>query len=84
MSRPIDSIQVGGWAHGHASKRKFYWQGDVENMARKWELLQKDVHTRLPGARQNLENFRLERRTLVGEVIEVTVDSFRIAVYILM
>jgi hypothetical protein len=40
-------------------------------MAYKWGLLQKDVHMRIPGAKQKLENFRRERMTLVGEVLEV-------------
>lgn len=53
-------------------------------MARKWGLLNKDVHMRIPGARQTLENFRQERKTLVSEVIEVACISLNIAVYILM
>lgn len=66
---------VGGWAHGHASTSKFYWEEDIYDMARRWGAMQNDVHMRIPGAKQKLETFRDDRKNLVLSIREVRIFS---------
>lgn len=73
---------VGGWARGHASGGKWYWEDDIFDMVKRWGALQNDVHMRIIGARQSLEQFRRERIKLVADVHEVS-SSFMMNVQII-
>ena len=42
---------VGGWAHGYASKGKYYWSDDIETVYAKWSALKNDVGMGLIGAK---------------------------------
>ncbi|KAF9464002.1 hypothetical protein BDZ94DRAFT_1257356 [Collybia nuda] len=66
----VPYTNVGGWAHGHSSGSKFYWVSDVDNVARQWGLLQKDLHMRLVGARKRIDEFRATMIDLVATIIK--------------
>ncbi|RDB20616.1 hypothetical protein Hypma_012173 [Hypsizygus marmoreus] len=69
----LDLIQytnVGGWGHGIASKSKFYWQSDIDDMVKEWGVFQKSIHMRAPGAKQKLEEFREERIKAIQLIVQ--------------
>jgi hypothetical protein len=68
-------LEVGGWAHGQPSKSKFFWKADIYSMAKKLGEYQKDVQLRKPGAKEALEHFKKARKTLVEDIIKVSIES---------
>ncbi|KAJ7686556.1 hypothetical protein B0H17DRAFT_985143 [Mycena rosella] len=66
----IPYTNIGGSAHGHASRNNFYWKPDIEEMADTLAAKERDVHMRLIGARKKLEDFTAERVALVATVVE--------------
>ncbi|KAF8054259.1 hypothetical protein FPV67DRAFT_1133531 [Lyophyllum atratum] len=66
----IPYTTVGGWSHGYPSKSKFYWKGDIYDIARTWGAHTSNVHMRIPGAKQKMEDFRDQRLKFVEEVVE--------------
>ncbi|KAJ6473640.1 hypothetical protein C8R47DRAFT_1145095 [Mycena vitilis] len=66
----IPYTNIGGFAHGHASRSQFYWPQDIEDMAEKLALHQRDIEMRIPGARKKLEKFIAERTALVGAIVK--------------
>ncbi|OBZ74626.1 hypothetical protein A0H81_05073 [Grifola frondosa] len=49
---------VGGWAHGWATKTRFYWDADIVDMADKLADLERDIHMRKPHARRARKEFK--------------------------
>ncbi|KAJ6588719.1 hypothetical protein B0H19DRAFT_1100844 [Mycena capillaripes] len=66
----IPYTNIGGFAHGHASRSKFYWRQDIIDMAEKLGLYQRDVHMRAIGACQKLEDFTAQRVAFVNTVVK--------------
>ncbi|TFY72167.1 hypothetical protein EVG20_g834 [Dentipellis fragilis] len=57
----LEYTHTGGWSHGHASSKKFYWKPSVDKMDAKLTELKKAVAMNMPNARKVLEDFRKER-----------------------
>ncbi|KAJ6595671.1 hypothetical protein DFH09DRAFT_1135288 [Mycena vulgaris] len=66
----IPYTNIGGFAHGHPSRSKFYWKPDIENMTQKLAIHERDIHMRVIGARKRLEDFTAERIALVATAVE--------------
>ncbi|KAJ7640797.1 hypothetical protein DFH06DRAFT_1097918 [Mycena polygramma] len=66
----IPYTNIGGFAHGHASRSQFYWPQDIEDMAEKLALYKRDIEMRIPGARKKLEKFIAERKALVEAIVK--------------
>jgi hypothetical protein len=62
---------VGGWAHGQASNRRFYWKPDLYEMGKRMAELEQDISEGKPGAQQRFKSFRAERILLVDSIIQV-------------
>ena len=62
----LSSSAAGGWAHGYASKSKFYWVDDIYAMVKELGKYQKDVKLRKRGAKQALDDFKKSRIEFVA------------------
>ncbi|KAJ7104524.1 hypothetical protein B0H15DRAFT_810431 [Mycena belliarum] len=66
----IPYTNIGGSAHGHASRSKFYWKSDIEKMIQTLAVYNRDVHMRVVDASKKLEDFTAERIALVASVVD--------------
>ncbi|KAF8066603.1 hypothetical protein FPV67DRAFT_1495663 [Lyophyllum atratum] len=66
----IPYTNVGGFAEGRQSSSKFYWASDIDDTAKQLADLKEDVRKQLPGAKQKLNEFQIERMELVQSVRE--------------
>ncbi|KAF9553640.1 hypothetical protein CPC08DRAFT_822184 [Agrocybe pediades] len=63
---------VGGWAHGSASKNRFFWKADIEKMIKKYAALKNDIKLRRPNAKKVLEDFVKERQEMIKKILELS------------
>ncbi|KAF4620383.1 hypothetical protein D9613_001206 [Agrocybe pediades] len=63
---------VGGWAHGSASKNRFFWKADIEKMIKKYAALKNDIKLRRPNAKKVLDEFVRERQEMIKKIIELS------------
>ncbi|KAJ7634738.1 hypothetical protein FB45DRAFT_473064 [Roridomyces roridus] len=61
---------IGGSAHGHASRSKFYWRADIEEMEQTLAVYERDIMMRKVDARKRLEEFKDKRIALVKSIAE--------------
>ncbi|KAG6906315.1 hypothetical protein DXG01_014501 [Tephrocybe rancida] len=66
----IPYTNTGGWSNGHASKSRFFWKADIEDMMRQWNALRSKGSA---DTKQKLEEFRKERKEFVAGVLEVII-----------
>ncbi|KAJ7485520.1 hypothetical protein FB451DRAFT_59049 [Mycena latifolia] len=66
----IPYTNIGGFAHGHASRSNFYWKPDIEKMVQILAVHERDVNMRVIGARKKLKDFTEERIALVATVVD--------------
>ncbi|KAJ7691800.1 hypothetical protein B0H17DRAFT_1331006 [Mycena rosella] len=61
---------IGGFAHGHASKNRFYWIPDIKAMAKELEAHKHDVEMRVIGAQKKLEDLKNERIAMAEAAVD--------------
>ncbi|KDQ49477.1 hypothetical protein JAAARDRAFT_643890 [Jaapia argillacea MUCL 33604] len=60
----------GGWAHGHASSSKFFWEDDVHIACKALATYQKAAHMRTPGAKAALDGWKESKMEEVTRIVE--------------
>ena len=61
--------------HGHAFKSgKFYWIGDIYDMAHQLAHYENDVHLRKHGAKEALENFKNFQKETAKAIMSVSIE----------
>ncbi|KDR69735.1 hypothetical protein GALMADRAFT_255521 [Galerina marginata CBS 339.88] len=64
----IPHTNVGGWAHGHRSGSRFFWDEDIEKMVQKLTVLEHGIHMRLTDARKKLDEFKAQQIQRVEDI----------------
>ncbi|KAI0343093.1 hypothetical protein BDW22DRAFT_1478005 [Trametopsis cervina] len=67
----IPYTNIGGFAHGHPSSSRFYWEDDVHAMAQQHGDLVKNVRLKKADAANQLVSFEASRVKLVSEMTQL-------------
>ncbi|KDQ49480.1 hypothetical protein JAAARDRAFT_200826 [Jaapia argillacea MUCL 33604] len=72
----------GGWAHGHSSSSKFFWEEDVHAACKALATYQKAVHMRTPGAKAALDEWKESKMEEVTRIVEASLCHRYVLVFL--